>query len=145
MGVACVPVFRIWRAHGVWYRKCDTGKYDHDGDQFGTAEFSYYRHRRSRDVESLDYRNSNGGSGGAVILLGGVKRIGQVAEKLCTVYGAFLYRASAWCSSGEYSGAPICLCFDLRGGVLSVRSDRRRDRKHDYKYEKGCVPRYLFE
>ncbi len=104
-------LFSAFRAHGVWYRKCDTGKYDHDGDQFGTAEFSHYRHRRSRDVKS-DYRNSNGGSGGAdPARRSKTDRSGS--GEACTVYGAFLYRASAWCSSGEYSGAPICLCFDL--------------------------------
>ena len=41
LALACVSVFRVWRADRVWNRKCDTGKYDHDSDQFGFAELSY--------------------------------------------------------------------------------------------------------
>ena len=49
--------------------------------------FSHYRHRRSRDVKS-DYRNSNGGSGGAdPARRSKTDRSGS--GEACTVYGAF--------------------------------------------------------
>ena len=51
LALACVSVFRIWRADRVWNRKCNTGQYDHDSDRFGIVQLQYdfgrCRYRRS--------------------------------------------------------------------------------------------------
>lgn len=41
MAFSGVSVFCIRRTDRVWYRKCDTGQYDHDSGQFGFAELSF--------------------------------------------------------------------------------------------------------
>ena len=50
----------------------------------------------------------------ALVLLGGVKRIGQVAEKLVPFMALFYIVLALGVVVGEYSSVlPYCLCFDL--------------------------------
>ena len=80
----------------------------------------------------------------ALILLGGIKRIGQVGET-GAVYGINVYRACTWCCGIEYWYDSACICFDFQGGFLAGICDRWRGRKFLYEYEKGRVTRNFLQ
>ena len=81
----------------------------------------------------------------ALILLGGIKRIGQVTEKLVPFMAFNVYRACTWCCGIEYWSDSACICFDFQGRFFAGICDRWCGRKFLHEYEKGCVPRNFFQ
>ena len=79
-----------------------------------------------------------------LVLLGGIKRIGQVTEKLVPFMAVLLYCTGSWCSASEHQSHSRSICFYYKGSFHTGFCYRWCSRKFLHEYEKGCYPEESF-
>lgn len=81
----------------------------------------------------------------ALILLGGIRRIGQVTEKLVPFMALVYIVLAVGVILFQTRSYPGCICFDCGGSISPGGSDRWSSGKLLYEYEKRCLPWNFFK